>query len=71
MMSEKVTEAKSKIQDLPERAGELSAEELKGAAGGMMRSPVTGVGRGGMNETTQPTLDGNGDPDTTSSSYDS
>jgi hypothetical protein len=73
-MSEKPNEHKSKIADLPEKKDDLSAEELENVAGGMLRSPAAGsIGKTvrGLNETTQATLDSNGMPDTTSSTYDS
>ena len=73
-MSAKPNEPKSKIGDLPEKKDDLSAEELENVAGGMLRSPAAGLGgrtARGLNETTQATLDSNGMPDTTSSTYDS
>jgi hypothetical protein len=74
-MSQKPNEPESKIEDLPEKNDDLSAEELENVAGGMLRRPAAGLpGKGkiapGLNETTQSTLDKNGMPDTTSSSYD-
>jgi len=40
-MSHKPNEPKSKIEDLPEKTDELSAEELDHVAGGIVRSPGT------------------------------
>jgi hypothetical protein len=38
-VSKKPNEPKSKIEDLPEKTAELSAEELDHVAGGVVRSP--------------------------------
>jgi len=75
-MSQKPNDPKTKIGDLPENKEGLSPEELENVAGGLLRSPAAGAGgrigtKGGLNETTQATLDTNGMPDTTSSSADS
>jgi len=40
-MSKKPNEPKSKIEDLPEKTEELSAEALDQVAGGVVRSPGT------------------------------
>jgi hypothetical protein len=40
-MSHKPNEPRSKIEDLPEKSDELSAEELDHVAGGIVRSPGT------------------------------
>jgi len=70
-MSAKPNEPKSKIENLPEKKDDLSAEELENVAGGLLRRPAAGLGGKVLGETTtQSTLDTNGMPDTTSSSYD-
>jgi len=62
-MSNKPNEPRSKIEDLPEKTDELSAEALDQVAGGLLRSPGTTPLRHaslGGNATTLATLSGDG-----------
>jgi len=73
-MSAKPNDPKSKIEDLPEKNDNLSAEELENVAGGMLRSPAGlggTIGKVAFGGTTQATLNSSGMPDTTNASDDS
>jgi len=64
-MSQKANGPKSKIEDLPEKTVELSAEELENVAGGVVRSPgmtklPVGHASLGANATTLATLSSDG-----------